>query len=157
MFVSREAMYLCLATANVDFLSQEYTLYYKVDMGIKKIVARWVYFRKMARLYRYAPFLLLSRSTVYRVDYVATINFANGTDPRRGEDQSIPRKSSKIFPRCDTEQMRRIEHVLRESNVKIFSMSDTFSSFCRYRGISISKNTRNFMNYPISDRIDLIP
>lgn len=79
-------------------------------MGIKKIVARWVYFRKMARLYRYAPFLLLSRSTVYRVDYVATINFANGTDPRRGEDQSIPRKSSKIFPRCDTEQMRRIEH-----------------------------------------------
>lgn len=31
----REArlMYLCLATSNVDFLSREYTLYYKADMG----------------------------------------------------------------------------------------------------------------------------
>lgn len=45
MLVPREekSMYLCLVTANVDFLSQEYTLYYKVGMGIKKIVALSVF------------------------------------------------------------------------------------------------------------------
>lgn len=57
--------------ADVDFLSQEYTLYYKVDTGIKKIVALSVFSYNGASLSAICS-LFRSRVVVSCVDYVAS-------------------------------------------------------------------------------------
>ena len=92
-------MYLCLVTANVDFLSREYTLYYKVGMGDKedrRVECIFVEWRVFIDDMLSGLFLLFSRSVVYRVDYgapSATVNFG-------GTERGSPRRERKIdlFP-----------------------------------------------------------
>lgn len=94
------------------------------------------------------PFFL---GVSYRVDYVApsaTVNFGERRrSASREKDRLISAKIRKIFPRRQSRRETSAPYKaqqLRKFDVKIFSMSDTFSSFFRYHLISFSVEKYNF-------------